>query len=173
MYNHPILSPCFITLYPHMISAHVLSFWIRTFVLSPCITPCIITMIQHPCIISLDQQPVVSTCVITPYINPILEPCIITLYHYLCIINLNLNQHPIAKLSFNFNFNFNLVESWDGFILHSSTPPTHPWKSSELAYLSASTLSLTPYRPGNLNCIKIATRLHLDCILKLDQQIKS
>ena len=30
----------------------------------------------------------------------------------------------IAKLSFNFNFN--LVESWDGFILYSSTQPTHP-----------------------------------------------
>ena len=34
----------------------------------------------------------------------------------------------IAKL----NFNFNLVESWDGFILHSSTPPT-PEKLTTLA----------------------------------------
>ena len=34
--------------------------------------------------------------------------------------------HLIAKHSFNFNFNFNLVESWDGFILHSSTPTTQP-----------------------------------------------
>ena len=30
----------------------------------------------------------------------------------------------IAKLSFNFNLI--LVESWDGIILNSSTPPTQP-----------------------------------------------
>ena len=66
----------------------------------------------------------------------------------------------IAKL--NFNFNFNLIESWDGFILNSSTPPnhlptqtpTHPWKSSEHFYLTALPQTLTTSRPQpqpNLN----------------------
>ena len=33
-------------------------------------------------------------------------------------------KQTIAELTFNFNFN--LVESFDGFILYSSTPPTQP-----------------------------------------------
>ena len=48
-------------------------------------------------------------------------------------------RYHIAKLSFNFNSN--LFESWGGFILYSSTPPTqpptNPWKNSEPVSLSA------------------------------------
>ena len=65
--------------------------------------------------------------------------------------------YQIAELSFNFNFNFNLVESWDVFILNSSTPATHPtthpWKSSE--YVSWTWTSTNTNLNLNLNLNQI------------------
>ena len=66
----------------------------------------------------------------------------------------------IAKLSFNFNLN--LVESWDSFILHSSTPPTHqsthPVVKKEGTRLLNFNFILVEgcfnFNEVNLNCVK-------------------
>ena len=50
-------------------------------------------------------------------------------------------KQTIAELTFNFNFN--LVESFDGFILYSSTPPTQPPTPEKVVNLSPPLLWLS------------------------------
>ena len=107
MYNHPILSPCFITLYPHMISA-------------PCIinlyVHCIRTLYYHsgsgllyhhsvlhpPWFNPMYYLPVSATCSINLYYHqPVLSPHILpylrTLYYH--FVSTSMYYQPQSALS--------------------------------------------------------------------------
>ena len=71
------------------------------------------------------------------------------------------NLHDVAKLTLNFSLN--LVESWDRFILNSSTQPDHPTTHQNF--------ELVPETPDTLNKIaEIFTRKYwLSCTKKVPE----